>query len=384
MKNKEITSRNYSNLLNRIANILIEARVKVVREINKAQVLAYWEIGREIVDFEQKGMVRAEYGEELIVRLAKDMTERFGKGFSERNLRNMRAFYLNFPIRQTVSAESIEKGKSQIPSGKSETVSRKSSILQTLSAKSQKLQIPSDEFEPMLPWSHYCELLKVEKPLARSFYEQEAVQNNWSVRELKRQINSMLFERLALSKDSKAVMKMARKGQIIEKPEDAIKDPYILEFLNLKEEASYTESQLEEALTDKLQYFLLELGRGFSFVARQKRITISNRHYYIDLVFYNRLLKCFVLIDLKTGELDHADIGQMNFYLNYFKENEKTEDENDPIGIILCAKKDDIFAKYVLGGLSNKVFASKYKLALPSEKELRLKLKLIPRLLKNI
>jgi hypothetical protein len=178
-------------------------------------------------------------------------------------------------------------------------------------------------------------------------------------------------------------MKMARKGQIIEKPEDAIKDPYILEFLKLKEETSYTESQLEQALVDKLQYFLLELGKGFSFVARQKRITITNRHYYIDLVFYNRLLKCFVLIDLKSGELDHADIGQMNFYLNYFKDNEKTEGENDPIGIILCAKKDDIFAKYVLGGLSNKVFASKYRLALPSEKELRLKLKSIPRMLED-
>jgi len=235
----------------------------------------------------------------------------------------------------------------------------------------------------MLSWSHYCELLKVEETLARSFYEQEAIQNNWSVRELKRQSNSMLFERLALSRNTKAIMKMAEKGQIIEKPEDAIKDPYILEFLNLREETSYTENQLEQALIDKLQYFLLELGKGFTFVARQKRITITNRHYYIDLVFYNRLLKCFVLIDLKTGELDHSDIGQMNFYLNYFKENEKREDENDPIGLILCAKKDDIFAKYVLGGLSNRVFASKYKLALPSERELKLKLKSIPKMLEE-
>ena len=184
MKNKVIGPVNYNNLLDRIANILVEVRTKVVREINKAQVLAYWEIGREIVVFEQKGMVRAEYGEELIVRLTKDMTERFGKGFSERNLRNMRAFYLNFPIPQTLSAES------------------------------QKSQTVSDEFEPMLSWSHYCELLKIEEPIARSFYEQEAVQNNWSVRELKRQINSMLFERLALSKDPKAVMKMARKDRI--------------------------------------------------------------------------------------------------------------------------------------------------------------------------
>lgn len=371
MKKKELSSRNYSNLLDKIANILVEARTKVVREINKAQVLAYWEIGREIVEFEQEGKIRAEYGEELIKKLSKDMTEKFGRGFSEINLRNMRRFYLEFPtqIQQTLS---VKSKKYQTLSRKSETVSRKSIIPQTLSAK----------FEPMLSWSHYCELLKVEESFPRSFYEQETIQNNWSVRELKRQINSMLFERLALSKDVKAVMKMARKGQIIEKPEDAIKDPYILEFLNLEEETSYTETQLEQALIDKLQYFLLELGKGFTFVARQKRITITNRHYYIDLVFYNRILKCFVLIDLKTDELDHADVGQMNFYLNYFKENEKTEDENDPIGLILCAKKDEVFAKYVLGGLSNKVFASKYKLTLPSEKEIGLRLKSIPKLIR--
>jgi predicted nuclease of restriction endonuclease-like (RecB) superfamily len=366
MKKREITKKaTYNDLFNRIASILASARTKVIREINKAQVLAYWEIGREIVEFEQKGKARAEYGEKLIKKLSADLSAKFGRGFSEINLRNMRRFYLEFPsrIQQTLSVKSKKS--------------------QALSAKSEISQTPSVKFEPMLSWSHYCELLKVEEPLARSFYEQEAVQNNWSVRELKRQINSMLFERIALSKDTKAVMKMAEKGQIIEKPEDAIKDPYVLEFLNLKEETSYTESQLEQAIIDKLQYFLLEMGKGFSFVARQKRITIANRHYYIDLVFYNRLLRCFVLIDLKTGELDHADIGQMNFYLNYFKENEKTEDENDPIGLILCAKKDDIFAKYVLGGLSNKVFASKYKLALPSEKELRLKLKSIPKMLEE-
>lgn len=387
MKNKEITTRSYNNLIERIAEILKSARSKVVREINKAQVLAYWEIGREIIEFEQKGKMRAEYGKGLLIKLSADLSAKFGGGFSVDNLQLMRRFYLTYPdkfqIYETVSR------KSQ----KSETLSAKSLIRQTLSdestekqksetlsAKSQKQETLPTKFEPMLSWSHYCELLKVEEPLARSFYEQEAIQNNWSVRELKRQINSMLFERIALSKDTKAVMQMAKKGQIIEKPEDAIKDPYILEFLNLKEETSYTESQLEQALIDKLQYFLLELGKGFTFVARQKRITITNRHYYIDLVFYNRLLKCFVLIDLKTGELNHADIGQMNFYLNYFKENEKAEDENDPIGLILCAKKDDIFAKYVLGGLGNKVFASKYKLTLPSEKELQLKLKTIPKM----
>lgn len=361
-KSRELATKAYWNLVERITEILSQARTKVIRKINKAQVLAYWEIGREIVEFEQKGKTRAEYGEEILIRLSEYLTQKFGRGFSVDNLQLMRRFYSTYPdkfhIYETVSRKSL----------KSETPSSKSAIQQTQPAKS----------ESMLSWSQYCELLKVEEPLARSFYEQEAIQNNWSVRELKRQINSMLFERIVLSKDTKAVMKMAEKGQIIEKPEDAIKDPYILEFLNLKEETSYTEIQLEQALIDKLQYFLLELGKGFSFVARQKRITITNRHYYIDLVFYNRILRCFVLIDLKTGELEHSDIGQMNFYLNYFKENEKMEDENDPIGLILCAKKDDIFAKYVLGGLSNKVFASKYKLALPSEKELRAKLKPLP------
>lgn len=344
MRKNEIVPRDYGNLLDRIATIFTQARLRAIQVINLTQVMAYYEIGREIIEYEQAGKRRAGYGEELIVKLAKDMTVRFGRGFSERNLRNMRALYLALPIRQTLSAES-----------------------------ENQVAFPAN-FTPLLSWSHYCELLKVDEPLARSFYEKEASQNNWSVRELKRQINAMLFERLALSKDSRAVIRMAREGQIVEQPEDVIKDPYILEFLNLKEETAYTENQLEQALIDKLQSFLLELGKGFSFVARQKRITIANHHYYIDLVFYNRLLRCFVLIDLKRGEFDHADAGQMNFYLNYYRENEKQADENDPIGLILCAGKDDLFARYVLGGLTNKVFASKYKLALPSEKELQKKL----------
>lgn len=357
-KNKELFKKNYNDLVEKIAQLLNQARTKVVRDINRTQVIAYWHIGKEMVEFEQKGKMRAEYGKELLVKLSADMINRFGRGFSLTNLKMMRLFYRSFPIRQTLSGELDEKQKPQL-----------------LPIKSGKSQTPPDQFKPLLSWSCYCELLKIEEPLARSFYEQEAVQSNWSVRELKRQINSMLFERLALSKDAKAVMKMAQKGQLLEKPEDIIKDPYILEFLNLKEETAYTESQLEQAITDKLQHFLLEMGKGFSFVARQKRITIANRHYYIDLIFYNRFLRCFILIDLKTGELDHADIGQMNFYLNYFRKNEKAEGENNPIGLILCAKKDDVFAKYILGGLSNKVFASKYKLAFPSEKELRSKLK---------
>lgn len=357
---KQITQNKYFVLINRLADIIHSARTTAVRQINKAQVLAYYEIGREIVEFEQKGKARAGYGEELIKRLSADMTAKFGRGFSQMNLRNMRRFYLEFPIQiqQTVSVKSPDAHKFQ-------TLSGKSSIPQTVSA----------EFEPMLSWSHYCELLSVENPLARSFYEQEAVNNNWSFRELKRQINSQLFERLALSKDTQAVMKLAKKGHIIESPDDVIKDPYVLEFLNLKEETVYTESHFEQAIMDNLQKFLLEMGKGFSFVARQKRITIGNRHYYVDLVFYNRILKCMVLIDLKIDELTHADIGQMNFYLNYFKENEIAEGENEPIGLILCARKNEVFARYVLGNLNNKIFASKYKLALPSEKELVRKIK---------
>lgn len=318
----------YGSLLDRIGGIIAGARRQIVRAIDTTQVSAYWQIGLAIVKYEQKGRSRAEYGDTLIERLSQDMTKRFGQGFSATNLKMMRLFYQSFPIRQTLS----------------------------------------DEFKPTLSWSHYCELLKEDNPLPRSFYEKEAAENGWSIRELKRQMNSLLFERLALSKNKKKVLQMAKRGQMIEKPEDAIKDPYILEFLNLKEDVSYTESQLEQMLIDKLRYFLLELGKGFSFVARQKRITIANRHYYIDLVFYNRLLKCFVLVDLKSGELDHADIGQMNFYLNYFKQNEKAPDENDPVGLVLCTQKDEVFAKYILGGVNNKIFASKYKLTLPSER----------------
>ena len=355
---KQITPHKYTFLIKRLVDIIHSARITAVRQITKTQVLAYYEIGREIVEFEQKGKSRAEYGDKLLEKLSLDMTGKFGRGFSTTNLKMMRLFYQAFPMPHTLSVESLASGKFQAAAGKS-------SIRQTLSV----------EFDPQLSWSHYCELLSVENPLARSFYEKEALTNNWSFRELKRQINSQLFERLALSKDSSAVLRLAKKGHLIETPEDAIKDPYVLEFLNLKEEAVYTESRLEQAIIENLQNFLLEMGKGFAFVARQKRITVGNRHYHVDLVFYNRILKCAVLIDLKIDELNHADIGQMNFYLNYFKENEREAGENDPIGLILCAKKDEVFAKYVIGNLNNKIFASKYKLALPTEKELSRKIK---------
>ena len=340
MKNKNIIG--YGNLLSDISGIITHGRAAAVRHVNATQVITYWLIGKRIVEFYQHGRERAGYGERILGKLADDLVIRYGKGFSQRNLEMMRLFYLEYQISQTASAQS-NPGVA---------------FKQTLSAKFK------------LSWSHYCELLKEDNLSARSFYEIEAFENGWSMRELRRQMDSLLYERLCLSKSKKKLKQLACKGQIIEKPQDIVKEPYILEFLGLKEEKEYTESELEQAVLDKLQRFLLEMGKGFTFVARQKRITMNNRHYFIDLVLYNRFLKCFVLIDLKRGELTHADAGQMNFYLNYFRKHEVVNGENPPVGIILCSKKDAIFAEYVLGNLNNKIFASKYKLTLPSEKEL--------------
>jgi len=336
----------YRRLLSEISGIITQGRGIAFRQIDVTQVMTYWLVGRRIVEFYQRGAVRAEYGEQVLIKLSMDLSACFGRGYSVDNLENMRRFFACFP------------GMFKI----SETLSRKSPV-------------PAGEVKPETPsrilsWSHYCELLKEDNLNARSFYEIEAAENGWSMRELRRQMDSMLYERLALSRNKKKVKALAHKGQIIEKPEDAVKDPYILEFLGLREEAAYTESQLEQAVIDKLQNFLLEMGKGFAFVARQKRVTMINRHYFIDLVLYNRFLKCFVLVDFKRGELTHADAGQMNFYLNYFREHETADDENPPIGIILCSKKNAVYAKYVLGNLNNRIFASKYKLALPTEKEL--------------
>ncbi|MFH1231557.1 MAG: PDDEXK nuclease domain-containing protein [Planctomycetota bacterium] len=351
----QITKSTYSGLLNRVSTLLQEARRKTVRQINTVITETYWRIGQLIVEEEQKGKERADYGAYLIKQLSGDLTERFGKGFSTTNLKMMRIFYQSFPIGQTLSDQSNKVLKSG-------TLSRKSAIRQT----------PPVEFKPMLSWSHYCELLTIEEPIARSFYEKEAIQNNWSVRELARQMNSLLFERLSLSKNKKKVLSLAQKGQVITKPEDAVKDPYVLEFLGLPEKSYYTENQLEQKLTDHLQEFILELGKGFTFVARQKRITIDNEHYYIDLVFYHRILRCLVLIDLKIGALAHSDVGQMNFYLNYINDKEMMANENPPIGIILCTErtKGRVFVEYALGGITNKIFVSKYKLYLPTKNQL--------------
>ncbi|WP_233530565.1 PDDEXK nuclease domain-containing protein [Gelidibacter salicanalis] len=268
-------------------DLLHSARQQVVRQVNLAMVHTYFEIGRMIVEEEQEGKDRAEYGKQLLDGLSKALTNEFGKGFSTTNIQQMRTFYLAYQNQQTLSANS------------------KSAIQQTASAGFK------------LSWSHYLKLMRIDNENERKFYEIESVKNNWSVRELDRQYDSALYTRLVLSRDKEGIKKLSEKGLILEKPKDAIKDPYILEFIGLPEKSSYSENDLEQGIIDKLEHFLLELGTGFTFVARQKRISFDNKHFHIDLVFYNRILKCFVLIDLKIGELKHQDIGQMQMYVNY-------------------------------------------------------------------
>lgn len=329
--NQELKPENYKGLIKDIGKILEEGRTKAFIVVNEILVKTYWEIGRRIVVFEQQGKERAEYGSYLLEKLSKDLKLRYGKGFSKSNLYLMRELHLKYPIFQTVSGK--------------------------------------------LSWSHYIELLSIEEELERSFYEKQCLNENWSVRELKRQINSALFYRIALSKNKEEILKLSKKGQLIEKADDLIKDPYVFEFLDIRENHHYSEREIEQKLIDNLQRFLLELGKGFTFVARQFRISLGNEHFYIDLVFYHRILKCFVLIDLKIDDIKPADIGQMNMYLNYFKAEEKSKGDNEPIGIILSARKDKIKIDYALGGISNKLFISKYKFYLPNKKELEQKLK---------
>jgi predicted nuclease of restriction endonuclease-like (RecB) superfamily len=297
-------------------------------------VQAYWLVGKRIVDEEQQGEAKAAYGKGVIKSLSAALQAEFGKGFSERNIENMRAFYLQYPIPQTVSAE---------------------------------LQTP--DFQ--LSWSHYQMLLRIENKEERAFYEIEATQNNWSLRELKRQFDSALYLRLALSTDKADIKKLAHKGQVIQKPQDAVKDPYILEFLQLQEHSRYSENDLENALIDKLEHFLLELGKGFTFVARQKRISFDERHFYIDLVFYNRLLRCFVIVDLKIGDLKHQDLGQMQMYVNYYDRFIKLEEENKTIGIVLCRDKSETLVEITLPEDNQQIFASRYQTVLPSKQELQ-------------
>ena len=339
-------------LYERIAVVVREARMSVLRAVDTTMVKAYWHIGNYIVEEEQAGAKRAGYGKELLKTISVKLNQEFGRGFGIDTLEHARKFYLVY------SAPLSEK---------SDTVCRK---------------LDTPKFSPNLSWSHYRSLMRITRPEARQFYEIEAVKNRWSVRELERQINTLLFDRLAKSKDKAGLLKLVHQGQEIVTPEDAIKDPYILEFLNIPEAHQLIETKLEQALINNLQHFLLELGRGFAFVARQKRLTLDGKHYYTDLVFYHTILKCHIIIDIKMNELTHADLGQMLLYVNYYDRECLTEGDNPTIGLVLCTKKSDGMANYLLGDKAKQIFASKYQLHLPTEKELETELKRELRLLK--
>ena len=317
------------DIYDEISNLLKEARKSIVSNINTTMTKTYFLIGKRIVEEEQNGNERAIYGENLIKTLSKRLTEEFGKGFSKTNLKQMKSFYIAYRKGQTVS----------------------------------------DQFK--LSWSHYLILMRMENIEERNFYEIESIQNNWSLRELRRQIDSALYERLVLSRDKAKVKELAFKGQVIEKPEDVVKDPYILEFLGLEEQSDYSENKLETEIINNLEKFLLELGKGFTFVGRQVRFTFDEKHFRVDLVFYNRILKCFVLIDLKIGEVTHQDLGQMQMYVNYYDRYVRLPDENKSIGIIICREKNDTLVRLTLPEDNNQIFASKYMTVLPTKEEFK-------------
>lgn len=339
-------------LYKNIKALVEEARKDILSSVNARMVETYFFIGKFIVEFEQSGKSRAVYAARTLNNLSLKLTNQFGKGYSVDNLENMRKFYTTYKKSETASRNLPSSAKTR----KSETASRISSSKQIFK----------------LSWSHYNTLMRIENEAERKFYEVEAVNEKWDVRELKRQYNSALYERLVLSRNKKKVKELSRKGHIIESASDAIKDPYILEFLALKAEAAYSEYDLESAIISKLEDFLKELGKGFLFVRRQYRITLEAEHYHIDLVFYHRILRCFILIDLKIGELQHKDIGQMQMYVNYFNENVKDKNENKTLGIILCKNKKESIVKYTLPKNNSQIFASKYKMYLPQKDDLLL------------
>ena len=330
IENTDVIQKSCESIYERIALILDSARSKAVSFVNVTMVQTYYEIGRIIVEEEQNGKERAEYGKETLKNLSARLAATYGKGFSVENLDRMRYFFKTYSKSSTVLTNSAE----------------------------------------LLSWSHYLFLMRIDNPEERAFYEKEAYNSHWSLREMKRQFNSALYERLSLSKDKEEVRKMAGQGVIIEKPKDIVKDPYVLEFLGLPEKAFYSESELEQKLIDKLQAFLLELGRGFTYVGRQVRLTFNEKHFYVDAAFYNRILQCFVLVDFKTGEITPQDIGQMQMYVHYFDRYVKLENENKTVGIILCKDKDDALVEITLPEDNTQIFASKYLTILPDKKEL--------------
>jgi predicted nuclease of restriction endonuclease-like (RecB) superfamily len=364
-------------LYQRIAQILEQARGQVARTVNTAMVQAYWQVGREIVEVEQAGELRAGYGEELIARLSVRLRVAWGKGFSVPNLRNMRQFYLAFPegsalpsIRSTLSSESNTGTIRSTPSsGSAGSRNRPAPVAVSEDAPQARVCFPRE-----LAWSHYLVLMRVVNDKARAFYEIEAARECWSVRQLERQVGALLFDRLAKHRNSEEVLALARKGQEVATPADVIKDPFVLEFLELGEHPALRERDVEQAIIDRLEAFLLELGKGFCFVGRQKRLTIDRDHFYIDLVFYNRLLRCFVLVDLKLGKLTHQDLGQMQMYVNYFDRTQRSEHETKTIGIVLCSEQNAAMAKITLPEDNEQIIAATYRPYLPSEAELRAEL----------
>ncbi len=336
---KEIEQNNHFDFYSRVSNLLKEARESVVRTVKNTMVFTYLEIGRMIVKEEQNGKERAEYGKQIIKELSSRLSTEFGKGFSVTNLQQMKNFYNIYGKQQTVSV------------------------------KSDNGIVQNNNFQ--LSWSHYLFLMRIDNIDERKFYEIETFENNWSLRELRRQFDSSLYERLSLSRNKKAIKELSEKGQIIENAKDSLKDPYILEFIGLPENEKYSESELEQRIIDKLEHFLLELGKGFTFVGRQVRFTFDEEHFRVDLVFYNRLLQCFVVIDLKIGKLTHQDLGQMQMYVNYYDRFVKLDTENKTIGIILCKDKKDTLVEITLPENNEQIFASKYQTVLPSKIELK-------------
>ena len=329
--NELTENKEYKELIENIGSVFNKAKNKIISAINVEMLDAYWKIGKYIVEYEQKGELKAEYGKKLLINLSKDLSVKYGKGFSRSNLQYMRLFYIHYPIRQTVSGK--------------------------------------------LSWSHYVELLSINDDLERKFYQKQAEIENWTVRELKRQKKTGLFHRIALSKDKEKILELAQKGQIIQSEQDLIKNPYVFEFLGLPENELYKESDIENAIITNLQKFLLELGKGFAFIGRQQRITLNNRHFYVDLVFYHTKLKCYVLIDLKIGKVEYEHIGQMKLYLGYYEKEINDETDNQPIGIILSEQKDDIMVEYAMLNDTSKLLVSEYQLYLPDKEELKRKVK---------
>jgi predicted nuclease of restriction endonuclease-like (RecB) superfamily len=360
----------YNGLVGDIAELLAAARRASARAVNALMTATYWEIGRRIVEFEQGGAERAEYGEALLKRLANDLTAQFGRGFSRTNLQKYRQFYLTWPDAQICPTVSGKSGTDNCPTltGKSLVVLSTDPIRQTVSSELKRGALNQIALRFPLPWSHYVLLLRLRSDEARRFYHTEALRGGWSVRQLTRQIDSQFYERTALSRDKAALLASTTKSamQNLLRPDEEIKDPLVLEFLGLKDE--YSESDLEAALVEHLEHFLLELGNDFAFIARQRRLRIDDEWYRIDLLFFHRVLRCLVVIDLKLGRFTHADAGQMHFYLNYAREHWTQPAENPPVGLILCAGKGETLVRYATDNLPNKVVVREYLTALPDEK----------------